>query len=389
MFEAILYPFDRIHPGQLLSQYSDWVYFTLILIFFISVAGITLRKHFDRPYVKPLIISVGLILTVGVFMAKRYLVMIFEGWGVLGLILLVFMVSTIPYGLCRGFGMAGIKAFYLTYILIYIIAWFKFPIFFYSLSDHNLGLVNLGLLIVFFVAVFKFIPLGRSKKIDAGQLVDNSTFIPEIEQNIRTQNAEKNLVKNKAVKLTKHEIKTIEDMAEALAEIQLIVEKNKATLSREERTEIASILQKLSNKEQIFKTVLLNLQKIFQKIGSIDTKQLQNLKDRVAKASEKERQILKSEIDRKEIKLKIEKEVLKFENRLEHYINLFNEYINYAVNQIRGSPYPNDAKPYFQKARGVLTNISGMLKDIGVLEKKIIETIKIERELLKKERKTA
>ena len=239
------------------------------------------------------------------------------------------------------------------------------------------------------MAVFKFIPLGRSKKIDAGQLVDNSTFIPEIEQNIRTQNAEKNLVKNKAVKLTKHEIKTIEDMAEALAEIQLIVEKNKATLSREERTEIASILQKLSNKEQIFKTVLLNLQKIFQKIGSIDTKQLQNLKDRVAKASEKERQILKSEIDRKEIKLKIEKEVLKFENRLEHYINLFNEYINYAVNQIRGSPYPNDAKPYFQKARGVLTNISGMLKDIGVLEKKIIETIKIERELLKKERKTA
>jgi len=90
MAEAILYPLDRILPSQLLSQFSEWIYFSLILVFFISVAGITLRKHFDRPYVKPLIISVGLMLTVGVFMFKNQLVMIFEGWGMLGLVILYF-----------------------------------------------------------------------------------------------------------------------------------------------------------------------------------------------------------------------------------------------------------------------------------------------------------
>ena len=130
MAEAILYPLDRILPSQLLSQFSEWIYFSLILVFFISVAGVTLRKHFDRPYVKPLIISVGLMLTVGVFMFKNQLVMIFEGWGILGLILLVLLVATIPFGLCRGYGMPAKKAVYLTYILIYIVAWFKFPVFF-------------------------------------------------------------------------------------------------------------------------------------------------------------------------------------------------------------------------------------------------------------------
>jgi p-aminobenzoyl-glutamate transporter AbgT len=77
------------------------VYFTLILVFFVSVAGITLRKHFDKPYVKPLIISVGLMLTVGVFRFKDQVVEVFEGWGILGTILLVVMAATIPTIYCH------------------------------------------------------------------------------------------------------------------------------------------------------------------------------------------------------------------------------------------------------------------------------------------------
>ena len=72
-----------------------------------AISGITLRKHFSKPYVKPLIISVGLMLTVGVFMMKERLIMIFEGWGIVGTILMVALVAMIPYGLCRGFGRGG------------------------------------------------------------------------------------------------------------------------------------------------------------------------------------------------------------------------------------------------------------------------------------------
>jgi len=56
MPSSLFLPLDRFKPSEILSQYSEWVYFTFILVFFVSVAGITLRKHFDKPYVKPLII---------------------------------------------------------------------------------------------------------------------------------------------------------------------------------------------------------------------------------------------------------------------------------------------------------------------------------------------
>jgi len=389
MAEAILYPLDRILPSQLLSQFSEWIYFGLILVFFISVAGITLRRHFDRPYVKPLIISVGLMLTVGVFMFKNQLVMIFEGWGILGLVLLVFLVATIPFGLCRGYGMPAKKAIAMTYILFFILAWFKFPVFYYSLANHNLGLVNLGLLILFFVAVFKMIPLGKSRNNYVKDLVRTSPFRPEIQQELETQNKEENLVKNNALKITKVEIRTIKDMAEALAEIQRIVETNNNIIPEKEREKITEILQMLSNKENILKEGLLSLQKKFKQIGTIDTEQLQNLKERLKKASEKEQKILKSEIKFEEEKLRTEKMILDLEVRLNQYIESFNKFLAQSIEYLGGPEKLYEVKNYFARARLLLNDISEMLKETKSLEEKLINLTKAEKTLLKKEKETS
>ena len=389
MPSSLLFPLNQIKPTQFLSEYSEWIYFTLILVFFISVAGITLRKHFDRPYIKPLIISVGLMLTVGVFMFKNQLVMIFEGWGILGLVLLVFLVATIPFGLCRGYGMPTKKAVYLTYILIYIVAWFKFPVFFYSLADSNLGLVNLGLLILFFVAVFKMLPLDKTKRNLAKDIVNSSPFKPEIEHDVQIQNKEKKLVKDKAIKITKFEIHTIRDMAEAMAEIQRIVESNKNQLSRSEREQIASILQKMSNSEDIFKKDLLNLQKIFKQINTADAKQLENLKERIKKASEKEKQILKVELAQEEEKLKIEKTIFDLEERLNQYIDSFNKFLRIAVERVGKPEYLFEVKDNLARARVVLRDITEMLQIAKSLEKKLVGLTKTEQKLLKKEKESA
>jgi hypothetical protein len=389
MAEILFYPLDIIKPSQLLSQYSEWIYFGLILVFFISISGITLRKHFDQPYVKPLIIAVGLMLTVGVFMAKKQLAMIFEGWGTLGLILLFFVVATIPYGLCRGFGMPGIKAFYLTYILFYVLSWFKLPAFFFSLAKHNLGLVNLGLLIIFFVSIFKMIPLSGSKKKITRDLVDNNSFGHEIARSIRLQKNEKKIVEKKAVKITKLEIRTIEDMTECLAEIQRIVETNKNNLTREEREKIATLLRKVLDKKDIFKRGLLNLKKIYQHIGSIGTKELQKLKDRMANTPEKERQILKLEIEREEEKLKYGMTIQEYEKLLDRWMNSFNEHIESSVLYMKGTLYYQKVKDYLAESRLILVNISDLIKKIKILEEKLINITEEEKKLMNKEKEIA
>jgi len=389
MAPSLLFPLEQIKPSEILSQYSEWIYFTLVLVFFVSLSGIALRKHFEKPYVKPLIISVGLMLTFSVFKYRGRLTAIFEGWGILGTILLVIIAATIPYGLCRGFGMPGGRAFYLTYILFYILSWVKFPAIYHMLADNNLGLVNLGLLIVFFVAIFKVVKFGKLPSLGSSNLAGRSPLRPEISREIEVEGEENRLVKGQAEKMTKIEIRSIEDMAEALAEIQQIIETHRNNLPREERERIGHILKETSKKEELFNKSIQNLRKLFQRIDVIDLKELQELKERLAKVDDKERQIVKAEIRQEEEKIRIEKAIFEYETRLGHYLKTFNGFLMEAVNHIRGSPYPYDANAPLAKARTVLKDILVMAKETKALEEKLISLTKSEKKLLKKERKTA
>ena len=233
------------------------------------------------------------------------------------------------------------------------------------------------------------LPLDRTKRNLAKDLVHSSPFKPEIEQDMQIRNKEKKLVKDKATKITKFERRTIGAMAEMLAEIQRVVESNKNNLPRPEREKIASMLQKMSNSENIFKKDLLNLQKIFQQINTADVKQIENLKERLKKTSEKEKAILKVELEKEEEKLKIEKTILDLEERLNHYIDSFNKFLRMAVDRVGKPEYLFEVKDDLARARVVLRDITDMLKITKTLEKKLVDLTKTEQKLLKKEKESA
>ncbi len=386
MPSSLFFPLDSIQPSQILSQYSEWIYFALILVFFISISGIALRRHFDKPYVKPLIIAVGLMLTFGVFRFKGQLMTVLEGWGILGTILIVFIASVIPYGLCRGFGLPKGKAFYLTYILFYILSWIQFPQLYYTLGDRNLGVVNLGLLILLIVAVFKLVKFGKSRPGSGKGLANKEPFRPEIEHEIDQEEHERKVIKTEAKKLTKLEIHTVEDIVQSLAGIQRIIEKDRDSLSKDERERIAHILETILGKEAVLNKGIENVRQLFHQIEIHDVKQLQELQKRMAKAEGKERQILKAEIKKEEEKLKIENIIVKFEERLSQCVISFAECLVLSVESIKRSPYPYDAKQSLTKARTILRDISDILKETKMLEKRVIKLTKLEKRLLKKER---
>jgi hypothetical protein len=385
MTEALLYPLDRIQPSEILSQYSEWIYFTLVLVFFISIAGITLRKHFDSPYVKPMIISVGIMLTVGVFMYKEQLVMIFEGWGILGLVLLVLLVAIIPYGLCKGYGMPSNKALYLTYVLLYILSWVAFPTLFYSLADRNLGLVNLGLLIIFLISIFKLIPIKKSNTVFSEKMKKEKPFQSEIVQNISSENRAERILKYDIGKILRFEINNIKDMAEALAQIQRLVETKRSNFSTDDRRQIAAFLQSLAEKESLFRKGLSNLHRIFEQVGIVDVKQLDDLKKRAQKANKKERQILIAEIEREEQKLRIYSSIKEMEVKLSALIDSFNRQIKSAVDNLNSPGSYYAVKDCISKARVSLVDLNGIVEIIDDLKNKLIKIGKIEKDLLKKE----
>ena len=189
--------------------------------------------------------------------------------------------------------------------------------------------------------------------------------------------------------MTKIEIRTIDDIAESLAKIHQIIQNHRNNLPREERERITEILKEILKKETIFTKSVQKLRKIVKRIGVADANQLREQKERMAGAEGKEKEILTKEIADEEEKLKIEKSILEFEERLNQYMNSFNEFIRLSVEHLRASPYPFDAEPHLGKARVILKDISEMLKETKSLEEKLVKLTKVEKVLLKKEKKTA
>ena len=380
-----LFLLDILKPSEILARYTEWIYFTVLLVFFISIAGITLRKHFTKPYVRPLIISVGLMLTVGVFMMRERIANIFEGWGMLGTILLVFMAATVPYGLCRGFGMAAARAFHLTFILFYILSWFKFPEAYYNLGERNLGLVNLGLLILFIVSLYKIFQFHRPRGLTVRSITN--PFRAKVEQEIAMEDRERRVVFQEAGKSTEIQLHTVDDIASELGEIQKTVENHRNSLPREARETIVRTLKTISSKEALFKNKLAHLKKVFRRLETLDMNQLKELKDRLTKLSGKERGVLLSEISREEGKINLEQTVMGTELRLEQHLQAFSRFLEAAMEKMQAG-YPYESTPYLAKARVLLKDLSGMIQDIRDLENKITGLIKTEKGLLEFELKT-
>ena len=64
-------------------------------------------------------------------------------------------------GLSRGFGVSAGKSFFLTYILFYVLSWLQFPQIYKTLEANGLGIINFGLLLLFFYAIFKFVKFEK------------------------------------------------------------------------------------------------------------------------------------------------------------------------------------------------------------------------------------
>jgi hypothetical protein len=389
MSASLLFPLDQIRPSQLLSEYSEWIYFTLLLVFFLSVAGIALRKHFDKPYVKPLIISVSLMITIGSFKFRNSLTTIFESWGILGTVLLIIIGAAIPFGLSRNFGLSAAKSFFIAYILFYILSWLQFPQIYYFLADKNLGLVNLGLLVLFLVAIIILVKFVKWSPKMSTNLNNSGTYDSEIGNEIGMQGVEKSMIKKQAEKITKIEIRTVDDIVRFLEQINQVIENHRNNLPLEERNKISNILKEIVKKEQIFKKALLNLNKLFKRIRVFDVNQIEKQKERMANVDEKERKIIKEEMIGEEEKLKIEKAILGFEEKLNHDVGSFNTNLGLAIDHLKASPYPYDVTPYLSKARLVLKEISEILKEIQILEEKLVNLSETEKRLLKKEKQSA
>ena len=364
-----------------------------MLIFFIAVAGIALQKHFERPYVRPLIVVVGILLTLAVFRQRQVLALIFEGWGTLGTILLVLLVAVIPFGLARGFGLSTSRAFWLTYALFYILAWMHFPVLFDSLADQNLGMINIILLILFIISLWQVLRF----KLESGKLggqkpnswASENRFKSEFKEEDQVENAEIRALEKEAIPVTIKELRSIKDIEERLLHCQELVQRRHQSLDRGDREKLASLVQSIIGHESVLKRGTERLHKNFQRLAAVDLNQLKKKKNRLKQVEGREKDILKAEVKREEERAKIDVAINEYNSRLNRIIGEFDRQLSIAIKMLQNSRYPGDALPFIASARQVLRDIHMVTASMKNLEKRADAIIREEKELLAKERKAA
>ena len=393
----ILDPFNRIQPGQFISKYQDWIFFTLLLFFFWAVAGIALRKKFEHSrYLRVLITAISLMLAVGTYYSiyRGWLHFSLQGLGMFGTILLFIVIFFIIFGLMRGYGMPLHNALPFGFALFYISLWAVSPNIMHNIQEI-FPPVNGILLILFIFSVVKLLfAFFRHTKTSGFKLPSTSgfksnanPFSNEIDRELSDEERERAWIKGRTSKITHIEIKSLKHIEEYLLRIIKVIKDNGNMISREEISEVSKAITKIQKSEKILHKGIQRIGEHLTHYRSIEKRDVSELKKRLSQTKDKKKvKIIKDEILYHAKMLEAEQFMQQHENDIIRFVQTFNGHLSTAMQKL-GDSYPGDALSILEQASGHLTSMKQIYKKQEEIENYLL---KLNREIisdLKKEKK--
>ena len=391
-------PFSRIHPGSLISQYSDWILFTLLIFFFWAVAGIALKRRFEQSrYLRVLITSIALALAVGTYYSvyQGWLHLSLQGLGLFGAVLLFIVIFFVIFGLIRGYGLRLSTALPLGFALFYICLWAVIPNIL-TTFQNTFPAVN-GILIILFVAsVFKVLaaffrhsrksPLEISKTMPKPKFFPPNEEAPEIEREEREEKREIKLLKKRSMKFTKMEINTVEEIENYLEQMIGVIKGKGSDIDQQEIAEIVHALRQIGKKQSVLKQGLELIKRHEKAYKNIHKRDVAELEKRFSGAKNKEEnEVIEEEIVYQKKMVEALEFMEKYEKRITDFTQSFNKFI-YAGMQKLKSRYASDALDYLVEAHKNLTGMKHVYEKQKEIEKYLLKLNKKTIKDLKKEK---
>ena len=398
MSRSLLLNLVTINPGEIIARYSQWIYFGLVMVFFISVTGIALRRHFGRPYVKPMIVGVGLLLTVTVFQNRQALTVIASGWSTLGSILLIAMLAIIPFGLAKGFGLSARRSFWISYLLGYAIAWAQYPQFFQAMNRKGLYLINLILLVLFLFSIWQSLRFrignrgGKEYNLSSEDEVASdrlSLDSGEAERDFKINQNEDRLIKKQMLPASRAEYQSLEQIEKALGEIEDVIRRDGQNLTNNDLQTITVQLKRAIGNERIMKRDLIKVKYLVAQISKVSIREFTRLKSRAQRANGTQRELLLKELSRQTEKLSLESAIDKMDSDLSRATLIFDQRLKSVIQGLRVNSNPGISLSNLTQAKNALTGIQKMLLAIKRIEKRLVQVIHEEVKIIKVEDKLA
>ncbi|RJR23289.1 MAG: hypothetical protein C4582_05680 [Desulfobacteraceae bacterium] len=380
----LLDPFSSIHPGSLISDYSDWILFTLLLFFFWAVVGIALRRQFEESrYLRVLGTSTALALAVGTYYSvyQGWLHLSLEGLGFFGAVLLFIVIFFIIFGLIRGFGMRTANALPLGFALFYVSLWAVIPNILYTIRE-TFPPVNGILLVLFVVSVFKVVTAFfrhlRSSPLDIARDLKKRDFAPrssedvEIDREEEQERGEMKLVKRKTMKLTGFEIKTVEEIGHYLEVMIGIIERKGGRMDAGEVAELTQALRQIGKREVLLTQGLELIKRHVNAYRRLHRKNLPELEKRFQNEKDPaKKKIIEEEMTYQKRMLQVLDFLEANESRILSFSQAFNKIIATAIQSLKGGS-ASEARDLLVRAHGGLREMKQVYEKQKNIEKYIL-----------------
>jgi hypothetical protein len=368
----------------------------MIMVFFISVAGLALRRHFGQPYVKPMIVAVGLILSITVFKNRKVFTMLVNGWGALGSIMLIAMVIMIPFGLARGLGLKPSRAFWISYAIAYAIAWANYAQFFDGMAHRGLGLINTVLFILFLVSLWGSLRFRFQKK---GGLEADTQSVNEVnslsfgnekaEYNFNPNKSEDRAISKKLLPAVRNEFQSIEQLARTLRNIEEIVRDHGRALTNDDRRQIADQLQNALGQEHLFMQSLVLVKQHIGKMQILDAREFNRLKVRAQNTQGPKRKVLLMELARNKEKMYLDEAIKKSDSQLAQRMAAFDRDLKSVIQGLQVNTNPYMILANIQRANSFLKNMQDDVLHLKAIENRLLRVVHEEQQLIKVEERAA
>ncbi|VBB45023.1 membrane hypothetical protein [uncultured Desulfatiglans sp.] len=402
----LLDPFDRIQLGPFISQYSDWIIFTLFLFLFWAIAGIALRKRFEENrYTRALITAVALVLAVSTYFSvyRGWLHLSFGAFGLFGAVLIFIVIFFIIIGSMRGYGMSLANALSLGFALFYISLWAVIPNILHDIQE-NFPPVNGILLLFFIVSIIKiiaaFFRYSRKSPLETARRLRTTGFDSvtsgntgavenvEVEREEKDEEKEAKSLKKRTMKITKAEIRTLEDIETYIERmIQLIKEKGN-NIDQEEISELIHILRQIVQKEDILKKGLKIIKTHVEAYQALHQKDISELSKRLSETKDrKQYKILHEELAYQKQMIQALAFLENYESKITDFYKSFIKALSLAMQKLK-EKYHEDCLAYLEKAREGLKEMKYVYETQKSIEKYLLRLNKKTIADLKKEKKS-
>ena len=207
---------------------------------------------------------------------------------------------------------------------------------------------------------------------------------PEIKEQIQTEEKEQKSIKKQSIKLTKKDLKNVDQIIGRLKEIYKILSKEQ-NLGPEVKKDIIDNLQTIRKVRVSFQTNLEALKKFIEKYKTVDTNQAAELQKRYRDTKDKTKQ---AEIKKEYIYEQKKLDIMNFLNANAGNINsslkLFDSNLDVTINYMRAGDIRN-AILQVRRIIAKLEPIKGILKKMKHYEIQAVKLSKREERVMKKE----